>query len=153
MALKNEELIKLLLQKYRLKNKIRNLLPLTVEFDENKLEEMVEKCQTPSFLERLFCCAQSGEKLHKKILSINTQIENMLQQPDFDVSNVFVTFETEEMQRVVLQYMKAPKFRHDLVDEEMKFEGEVLSLTEPDEPSSIRWNDLQSSSLVSFARN
>ncbi len=153
MALKNEELIKLLLQKYRLKNKIRDLLPLSVEFDENKLEEMVGKCQTPSFLGRLFCCTQSGEKLHKKILSINTQIENMLQQPDFDVSNVFITFETEEMQRVVLQYMKAPKFRHDLVDEEMKFEGEVLSLTEPDEPSSIRWNDLHSSTLVSFARN
>ena len=125
------------------------MLPLTVEFDDNRLDEMVKHCNPPSFFQRLFCCS-SADEIHKKILRIDDKVDELLADADFGVSDVFITFETEEMQRVVLDTMKIPKFRRHLVDDDMKFEGVVLDFDIADEPCSIRWTSLDVSIWVSI---
>lgn len=119
------------------------------------MEELVQKCNRPSFFSKIFCCAKSAEKLYQKILDVQTKIDELLEKAEsfdgaYDISNVFVTFESEEMQRLVLDVMKVPKFKLHLVDDIFKFEGQVLNFKEPDEPSSIRWFDLHEKTRVSL---
>eukprot|EP00551_Chaetoceros_affinis_P010403 CAMPEP_0203684632 /NCGR_PEP_ID=MMETSP0090-20130426/48136_1 /ASSEMBLY_ACC=CAM_ASM_001088 /TAXON_ID=426623 /ORGANISM="Chaetoceros affinis, Strain CCMP159" /LENGTH=926 /DNA_ID=CAMNT_0050553809 /DNA_START=252 /DNA_END=3032 /DNA_ORIENTATION=- len=153
IAYKNDGLINLLLKKHRLKTKIKNLLPITVEFDEDNLEKMVNQCKQPSLMGKIFCCSKPAQKMYQTILKIENDVDNILSSnPNFDISTVFITFETEEMQRVVLDTLTVPKFRFMAVDDELKFEGRTLEFKEPDEPSSIRWNDLNASKMTRFVQ-
>ena len=72
-----------------------------------------------------------------------------LAQLDYDVTNVFVTFETEEDQRYVLSQLSVGLLQAQMNDKsavrrkEYLFDGEhVLYVSEPGEPSTIRWEDL-----------
>ena len=70
------------------------------------------------------------------------------------MSTVFITFNTEQNQREVLEKMNIPCYNRKNLDERYQFEATdgkktVLKISEPDEPSSIRWNDLDESLKVS----
>ena len=71
-----------------------------------------------------------------------------LAQLDYHVTNVFVTFETEQDQRRVLSELSVGFWQSQTNDrkavpKEYLFDGErVLHVSEPDEPSAIRWEDL-----------
>jgi len=71
-----------------------------------------------------------------------------LAQLDFPATRVFLTFETEHDQRKVLSTlnygsMKANKQKTKGIDPQHLFRGtHVLKVEEPDEPSTIRWQDL-----------
>lgn len=147
VAVKNEMLIKLLIQKHRLLTNIADLLPLDITFDENKLDEMAQKCRSVSFWDKLFYCGKPAEKVLSKVKQVDSQINKLLEEPHFEPTNIFITFETEEMQADVLEAMKKPDH---LIDDSVKFEGELLHVTKPDEPSSIRWHSLNSTLSVSL---
>lgn len=77
-----------------------------------------------------------------------------LAQLDYSVTNVFLTFETEDDQRRVLQELSVGFWQAHLNDRkalatpEHLFRNEhVLYVSEPDEPSTIRWEDLNVSLL------
>lgn len=83
-----------------------------------------------------------------RFVALNAKVQG-LAQLDFPVTNVFLTFETEKDQRHVLQKLSVGSLkasRNDqkaLSDPKFLFRGElVLAVEEPDEPSTIRWQDL-----------
>jgi hypothetical protein len=83
-----------------------------------------------------------------RLVALRGKIEGQAQL-EHSVSNVFLTFETEEGQRGVLEklsvgYTKAKNNDASaLSDRKYLFRGEfVLDVCEPEEPSTIRWQDL-----------
>ena len=87
-----------------------------------------------------------------KVVVSTVKIQGLAQN-DHEVSNVFITFETEAEQRRVLEALSIGKYsvkRQDksaLADPEKHlFQGKVLLVDEPEEPSAIRWQDLNATS-------
>ena len=192
MAINNESLLNLLLEKLTLRTKLKDMLPLDVEYDEDNLDEMAEYTDPPKkskmirnviffvlffalfYLVFEFVVTHSalyatigliiaqilmkkqltGHQIVEKMRELDTEIaEESSKSEDFKVSDVFVTFETEDMQRVALKSLKVPGFRSSEVDDELKFEGVILEVDEPDEPSSMRWQDLDVPFWVSAKKN
>jgi hypothetical protein len=148
VALDNEDLVAKLVARRKLLLQLENSLPLHIPFCSEDLEKTVLQCPEPNFLTRLLCCSPGPKELYDKIQAIDEEIETWADHP-YPASSVFVTFETEEMQRRVLKAMTYPKLCKGVVDSKYKFEGHVLEVTEPDEPCSIRWDDLDESKIVS----
>jgi hypothetical protein len=71
-----------------------------------------------------------------------------LAQQDYPASNIFISFETESAQRKVLNEMSvgtiaAWRNKQSAVQPHCLFRNEhVLNVNEPDEPSTVRWQDL-----------
>eukprot|EP00542_Grammatophora_oceanica_P010709 CAMPEP_0194043292 /NCGR_PEP_ID=MMETSP0009_2-20130614/14957_1 /TAXON_ID=210454 /ORGANISM="Grammatophora oceanica, Strain CCMP 410" /LENGTH=944 /DNA_ID=CAMNT_0038687459 /DNA_START=167 /DNA_END=3001 /DNA_ORIENTATION=- len=81
-----------------------------------------------------------------KIFKTTNEIKE-LQQEKYDVVAVYVTFETEAGQRNCLTAFSTSKVNlwrnnTDAVPPSTVFEGRVLEVVEPEEPSSVRWLDL-----------
>ena len=77
-----------------------------------------------------------------------------LAQLSYPCTNVFLTFETEAEQRDVLEKMSVgivqaeKNIKKAVADPKYLFRGEhVLYVSEPEEPSTIRWKDLNVSQL------
>mmetsp|Transcript_1802 Transcript_1802/g.3646 ORF Transcript_1802/g.3646 Transcript_1802/m.3646 type:complete len:736 (-) Transcript_1802:1158-3365(-) len=89
-----------------------------------------------------------------KVVVATAKIQGLAQQ-DHDVSNVFITFETEAEQRRVLEALSVGKRnvrkqnKRVLADPERHlFQGRVLHVMEPEEPSTVRWKDLNAPRLL-----
>lgn len=87
------------------------------------------------------------EELVKKIKVLTKEIKE-LQEKTYTATNVFVTFETEEGQRTALDAMKVGLIdlklnRTSAIQPECVFEGRVLNVHQPTEPTAVRWLDLQ----------
>jgi len=108
----------------------------------------VLQCPEPGILSRLLCCSAGPKALYDKVQAIDQEIERYVGQV-YPASSVYVTFETEEMQRRVLEEMTYPKLCKGFVDSKYLFDAHVLQIDEPDEPSSIRWHDLDEKKTVS----
>ena len=87
-------------------------------------------------------------ELFARIVVLTAKVQGLAQQ-DYPASNIFVTFETEAAQRRVLSALSvgsldvARNRTQVLKDPKYLFRGEyVLSVNEPDEPNTIRWQDL-----------
>ena len=70
-----------------------------------------------------------------------------LAQLDYDVTNVFITFETEADQRRVLGELSVGFWQshtndRKAVPNDYLYDDKVLYVSEPDEPSTIRWEDM-----------
>jgi len=125
-------------------------MPPHIEFCSEDLERTVLQCPEPGFFSRVLCCSAGPKDLYDKIQAMDEDIERTAD-VTFPASSVFITFETEEMQRRVLEEMTYPTLCRGVVDSRYKLEGLVLEITEPDEPSSIRWKDLDELRSVSFS--
>ena len=95
------------------------------------------------------------EKLADKVFTLREDITE-LQKAKYDVVTVFVTFETEEGQRAALSAMSTGKLAAMLnntsaVTPSIVFQGRVLRVREPTEPSSVRWLDLGASTFRKVA--
>lgn len=86
-------------------------------------------------------------KLFGKFQKAQAKCEKLLQQ-QYDATDIFVTFETEKAQRNALMALTVAKMSVAANDvnalpPELRFRGDlVLDVTEADEPSVIRWEDL-----------
>lgn len=90
---------------------------------------------------------------YSRYVALNAKVQG-LAQLDFPVTNVFLTFETEKDQRHVLQKLSVGSLQASRNDKnalshpKYLFRGEhVLAVEEPDEPSTIRWQDLNAGFL------
>jgi hypothetical protein len=90
---------------------------------------------------------------YARLVALNAKVQG-LAQLEYPVTNVFLTFETETDQRQVLEKLSVGslKANHNdkqaLADPKYLFRGEfVLAISEPDEPSTIRWQDLNAKSI------
>ena len=102
-----------------------------------------------NFFQRVLALVVPGIPEHfSRIVALNARVEG-LAQLNFPVTNIFVTFETEEDQRLVLTKLSVGTMQSRsnvtsaLSDHKYLFRGKyVLSACEPDEPNTIRWEDL-----------
>ncbi len=153
VVLKNDELIAKMAERQKLLAKLKALLPKHFKFCSSDLERTVLQCSEPGVLSRLLFCSVGPKDLYDKILKIDVEIEQ-ISTNDFPTSGVFVTFETEEMQQRVLAEMTFPSLCSHVVDSKFKWGGHVvLEIDEPDEPSSIRWADIDETLGASECRD
>jgi hypothetical protein len=109
-------------------------------------QEMVRE---RGFLQRILAVFLPGLPEHiSRLVVLNMKVGG-LSQLDYPVTNVFVTFETEEDQRHVLDKLMVGASRKNtnnpslLSDPKYLFRGKhVLAVCEPMAPSDIRWTDL-----------
>lgn len=87
-------------------------------------------------------------ELYAQLVVLTAKVQGLSQQ-DFPASNVFVVFETEAAQRRVLESLSIGSLKVTrqvtaaVKNPNHLFRGKhVLSIREPDEPSTIRWKDL-----------
>ena len=96
---------------------------------------------------RLFNFFLAPHVLVDRIFKLTEEIKD-LQTRHYDVSQVFVTFETEAGQRTALSALKVPG-RIDIamnntarVGSSTLFRGRVLNVEESPEPNAVRWRDI-----------
>ena len=93
--------------------------------------------------------------LYNRVIVRKAEVKG-LSQLDYPVTSLFLTFETEKAQREVLSTLSVSKseaLRNNtkaLKDKEHLFRGKhVLEIIEPEEPSTIRWSNLNTEFLKS----
>jgi hypothetical protein len=90
-----------------------------------------------------------AEILVDRVFQLTDEIKE-LQKEKYEVSKVFVTFETEEGQRAALSALSIGRLDI-MMNNKSKagalFRDTVLSIGEPSEPSAVRWLDLSASKM------
>eukprot|EP00980_Cylindrotheca_fusiformis_P028436 scaffold22599_cov139-Cylindrotheca_fusiformis.AAC.27 len=149
-AVNNDLLIKTLVERRECFRKIELLLDVNESSDDRslaKMAAMIERDRIP--IDKWKAALSPGiPELYSRLVALNAKVKG-LAQLEYSVTNVFVTFETEGDQRKVLQELSVG-FWHAHVNDRKAvatpghlFRDEhVLYVSEPDEPSTIRWEDL-----------
>jgi hypothetical protein len=154
VALDNEELIAALVTRRELLATLENLQPAGVVMDPNDMKSAVDMAEPIPWYYKLIC-AMDAQTLQVEIEKLNVQILTDLAKRQYDVSNVFIVFETEHAQQEALRELAVlgiDKLRNNTsaLPSDLLFRGEkVLDVREPPEPSSVRWKDLDESVMVS----
>ena len=170
IALDNDSLINKLIQRRRDMRQLRCRLGIAnINFDdheevENLVEEITKRREKKkSCLEKLcnpiLRCIGMGkteQEIWQRYQSTTEAIKE-LQKENFDVSAVYITFETEQGQRNALEAMNASRTelltsRAISLDSTALFRGRVLNVEEAPEPTAVRWLDLSYSSLSMIIR-
>jgi len=145
VALDNTKLINHLSARRQLMLQLELMTPPEIPFDKHNIEELGHEIPLPPTWKRYLCFATDPRALIAKIRVHEENIEELSTQT-FEVSSVFITYETEEAQRAALKTLDVSGWnvwRNTGVEERLLFRGDkVLSLKEPAEPSSIRYEDL-----------
>ena len=147
--LENEPLLKVLVRRKQLLHQLYKLLDENVDvsnLDVAKDKDMIlASCDEVPKWKELLCFAKSPKSIVKSILQLDSQIKE-LSSHTYDVGTVFVTFETESAQHHVLDTLINHRAN---LDEKFHFQGKVLKVKGPVEPSAVRWHDLNDSFTVS----
>lgn len=153
VTLDNEELINALVKRRELYAQLEALQPAGVIVDRHQdLSIAVATAEPVPWYSKLIG-TMDAETIQVEIEKINEQIETDLALRDYDVSNVFVIFETEHAQQEALKQLAClgiDKFCNntDALPPDLVFRGnKVLAVNEPPEPSSVRWKDLDETIL------
>jgi len=155
IALDNQVLIDKLIKRRNLLHKLKKMMIDMEKFDENDLDSVVAACPPIAGWKKLILRVKDAQTIKDEICTLLEEIKTM-QGETHDVSHVFVTFETEADQRVVLSALAVPKsalFFNRLTvhsnNPNYLFRGNiVLGVSEPFEPSTIRWRDLDESIMT-----
>ena len=126
---------------------LRNSLPRDVGLDENNLDDLIGKAREPGALGKYLCCAKEVDSVVKNIHALDKEI-SILGKLNYDVSEVFITFEKEEHQQRVLNAMQMSLLCTRKRDDKFSFNGINLNICEAAEPSAVRWDDLEEGSIV-----
>ena len=119
--------------------------------DLDNLNLMADNCNAVPLWKKLLCCAKSPQRLVTDIRQRDDEIVAFADNPEFNVARVFVTFEKETYQRLVMKTLSVASINKKNVAGNLRYGDTVLKVIEPDEPLSIRWTDL--SSTVTVSRN
>ncbi|KAL3940561.1 MAG: hypothetical protein SGBAC_004917 [Bacillariaceae sp.] len=106
-----------------------------------------------SFAKVLALVVKGIPEYYARMIALSAKVKG-LAQLSYPCTNVFVTFETEAAQRDVLEKMSVgivqagKNVKTAVADPKYLFRGEhVLFISEPEEPSTIRWQDLNVTTL------
>ena len=147
IAYDNEELRTVLLQRRSLVAMLEQLQPRDVLVDPQKIENAVATALPVPWYQKVLG-SLNAETIQQRIAVIDEMIKIDLSERQYDVSEVFVVYETEEAQQAALQALQLPGLkvaRNDTsgVDDNLIFRGtQLLYCVEPKEPDTIRWQDL-----------
>lgn len=159
VALDNEELVAALVKRRELFINLEALLPAGAvpEHGHGILASAVEMAERVPWYYKLMGY-QDAETIQAEIKKLNELIETDLSLRHYDVSNVFVIFETEQAQQEALKQLAClgiDKHRNNTaaLPNDLLFRGnKVLAVKEPPEPSSVRWKDLDETVLKQLSQ-
>ncbi|KAL7559514.1 hypothetical protein ACA910_010325 [Epithemia clementina (nom. ined.)] len=166
VAINNEKMLRKLIARRVHRNNLRLMLPpgsdmddedlvlnLIAQLEREKESEpkgilrcIISTCVRPLF--NIFLMFLPPQSLFDRMVKLTEEIKE-LQKEDYFVTSVFVTFETEEGQRKALSALSVGRI-HSITNNTQAvvpgvlFEGCVLHVEEPAEPSAVRWLDLSS---------
>ncbi|KAI2497599.1 Calcium-activated chloride channel [Fragilaria crotonensis] len=154
IALDNDPLIRALRERRECLRKIELNLEPGTSLDTLTLAKIAAEVETSRrFFGRLLAYVSNGIPEHfGRMAELEAKIKGWAQL-DYPCSSVFVTFETEAEQRRVLSGLALGSYHvkrqtRSKLDSKYLFRGAlVLSIKEPDEPSTIRWADLNVKSI------
>jgi len=144
IVINNAGLLRALIHRRRLLNKLHNMVPHGQLFDPDDLDKTAENClllPLPLW-KKIVCCAKSPRRIVELVKRTEVEIVALTKDPQYNVSEVFMTFSTEEEQRKVLDELTVPRLREWQMDKKYWYEETVLRIMEPDEPESICWSNL-----------
>ena len=154
VVLDNDELVNALVKRRALLSQIQNRLPFGVKFDPDNLDEIIEQCTEPSWFQKTVLFAKSSSAIHEMIKKLQVEISDYSERT-YDVASVYITMETEKAQRSVLKKMTVSgraaakqQIPKDFPQECLFRENYLLRVREPDEPDSIRWDNLEDTDMV-----
>eukprot|EP00527_Entomoneis_sp_CCMP2396_P005983 CAMPEP_0198140732 /NCGR_PEP_ID=MMETSP1443-20131203/3854_1 /TAXON_ID=186043 /ORGANISM="Entomoneis sp., Strain CCMP2396" /LENGTH=982 /DNA_ID=CAMNT_0043803251 /DNA_START=336 /DNA_END=3284 /DNA_ORIENTATION=- len=166
VAVNNEKMLRKLINRRNHRNNLRLVLPPGTDMDDedlvqNKIAELEREkdsepkgclfhlCNTCIFpLLNTFDMFLPPHTLFEKVVSLTEEVKE-LQKQEYQVTSVFVTFETEDGQRAALSALSVGEV--DIMANNMSsypgtvFQERVLRVQEPTEPSAVRWLDLSES--------
>ena len=154
VILDNHDLVNALVERRKLLLKIQNRLPFGVEFDFDNVDQFIEQCVEPSWIQRKLLFQKSSRDIQKEIEELRKDISKFAKK-DYKVSSVYITLETEEAQRKLLSKITTSIFA--AVNQKIPSEYPqeclfrrkfLLRVEKPDEPDSIRWGDAPKSDMV-----
>lgn len=155
VAVDNDFLIRTLVERRELLRRMQNALEPGLAMSNLKLAYLAAKMERErNWFGRFLALLLPGiPEFYARYVALNAKVQG-LAQLDFPVTNVFLTFETEKDQRKVLRKLSVGSlkaYRNDkkaLSNPRYLFRDEhVLAVEEPDEPSTIRWQDLNAGFL------
>ena len=97
---------------------------------------------------KILCCVSDAKVIYDHILQEESLISELARR-EYNVASVFVIFETEESQKKVLNALSPPALCAPFIGDRIKFKGVTLDVVQPEEPSAIRWEDLNVPASVS----
>ena len=169
IALNNQVMLRKLIARRIHRNNLRLMLPKATDLnDEDAVRVAVAQfvqdrdSEPRGCLWKLFDCTVlpilrifnillPAETLVDRVFKLTAEIQE-LQTEKYDVSKVFVTFETEEGQRAALTALSIGRLdimmnNKASVSPSAVFQGTLLKVGEPSEPSAVRWLDLSASTM------
>jgi hypothetical protein len=164
VALDNYELLDRMIHRRVLRSRLKELLPKKFDLDdEDQVRVEVARLLKEQEMERkgpldlIFGCivlpilrimdiSLSPDVLVDRTFQLTDEIKELMKKK-YNVTKVFVTFETEVGQRNCLEALSTSKMsvRMNDVDNVLPnivFRGRILHVTEPVEPNTVRWMDL-----------
>ena len=157
VTIDNDLLVKALAQRRDVLSDIEEIIDDDVNLNTLTLSQRAAKIEHGRiFLGRLQSLLSPGmPELVDRLTVLNTRIQGLVQQ-EYRATRVFCTFETEIDQRQVLSKMTvgamtAMRNKTHRINPNLLFRGEhVLLVREAEEPSAIRWMDLDESWCTKF---
>lgn len=153
IAVDNDLLVKSLVERREVLRKIEMMVEPGTSLDTLTLAGIAAKEERRRrFFGRLMASLSAGvPELFARLVVLTSKVQGLSQQ-SYPASHVFITFETEAGQRRVLEALSLGSLavsrntKSAVKNEKHLFRGEhVLKITEPDEPNTIRWQDLSKS--------
>jgi len=154
----NEVLLGYLIQRREILQEIQLVLPPEAEITHENIAREAAKAGFKKICG--FLPSSKLPAMFRRLLDVERQIKEYFEvtKERPATAHVFLTFETEAAQRQVLSQssvgsMKAKRNDVSSVPKHYLFRGKhVLDLREPDEPSSIRWQELDTTVTSVYAR-
>lgn len=150
IAFENKRLIRALVQRRTLIREMEFLIRPGITFDAQNLDEMVSECLHLPLWKKWILWKCDGPVLLDKIRKQEELAQTLASKPA-SASKIFVTFESEQIQRNVLKALSMSRLNFWLrnvlaLPKACVFRGNhVLWVREPAEPTSVRWEDLEQS--------
>jgi len=156
ICLNNDILVKALVERRERYLQLTRKLPLGTSLDDNTVSLLAAQCERDRngltyFIATIlhpFYLMLDIAALYSRIVVLTSKIRG-LSQLENPVSNVFVTFETEKGQRNVLTALDCGIISARTNNAKAFYQAshlfrrrQVLQISEPEEPSTIRWQDL-----------
>jgi len=157
VAVDNDLLLRTLVERRSILEYLREALPPGTKMSENNLARISAKCEADrsslqkinSYILHPFGIMRDVASLYNELVVLTSKVRG-LSQIDYPVTKVYISFETEGAQRSALNALSLGKL--DIVRQKSKtlkkkffFRGKtILKINEPQEPSTVRWQDLNS---------
>ena len=155
-AVDNDLLVQTLVERREILRTIENSVEPGTSLDILNLAKIAAEIEHSrvKFHQKLMAIIAPGlPGLFSRLVALNAKVQG-LSQLDYPCTNVFVSFETEADQRKVLSKLSvgslqaARNVKTAVSDPKYLFRGEtVLAVAEPNEPSTVRWRDLNATFL------